>query len=118
MAQSRLIASPRHIRLGRKGTRSEYPPETGRQLLALCRLRRRFPHDLDAIRFGLWYVRYRIPIDDVKQSMVHLGDHSRTGANGLLEEILLNQAFNLPPFWNGLGKEVCNTGGENVGVSY
>lgn len=67
-----LLPRPRRIRLGRKGTRSEYPPETGRQLLALCRLRRRFPHDLDAIRFGLWYERYRIPIDAVKQSMEQL----------------------------------------------
>ncbi len=55
-----------------EGTRSEYPPETGQQLLALCRLRRRFPHDLDAIRFGLWYERYPLPIDDVKRSMEQL----------------------------------------------
>jgi hypothetical protein len=67
-----LLPRPRRIRLGRRGTRSEYPPETGRQLLALCRLRRWFPHDLDAIRFGLWYERYRIPIDDVKRSMEQL----------------------------------------------
>lgn len=70
--KARLLPHPRLIRLGRKGTRSEYPPETGRQLLALCRLRRRFPHDLDAIRFRLWYERYSLSIDDVKQSMEQL----------------------------------------------
>ncbi len=68
----RLLPHPRLIRLGRKGTRSEYPPETGKRLLALCRLRRRFPHNLDAIRFGLWYERYPLPIEDVKQSMEQL----------------------------------------------
>ncbi len=69
----RLLPHPRRISLGRgEGTRSEYPPETGQQLLALCRLRRRFPHDLDAIRFGLWYERYPLPIDDVKRSMEQL----------------------------------------------
>ena len=69
----RLLPHPRRISLGRgQGTRSEYPPETGRQFLALCRLRRRFPHDLDAIRFGLWFERYRLPIDDVKWSMEQL----------------------------------------------
>ncbi len=71
--KERLLPSPRRISLGRgQGMRSEYPPETGRQLLALCRLRRRFPHDLDAIRFGLWYEHYSLPIDDVKQSMEQL----------------------------------------------
>ena len=69
----RLLSRPRRISLGRgQGMRSEYPPETGRQLLALCRLRRRFPHDLDAIRFGLWCERYPLPTDDVKQSMEQL----------------------------------------------
>lgn len=68
-----LLPRPRRVSLGRgQGMRSEYPPETGRQLLALCRLRRRFPHDLDAIRFGLWYERYSLPIEDVKQSMEQL----------------------------------------------
>lgn len=67
-----ILPRPRIIRLGRHGTRSEYPPETGQQLLALCRLRRRFPHDLDTIRFGLWYKGYSLPIDDVKQSMEEL----------------------------------------------
>jgi len=67
-----LLPRPRLIRLRRHGTRSEYPPETGKRLLALCRLRRRFPHDLDAIRFGLWYKRYLLPIDDVKRSMEQL----------------------------------------------
>lgn len=71
--KERLLPRPRRISLGRgQGTRSEYPSETERQLLALCRLRRRFPHDLDAIRFGLWYERYQIPIDDVKRSMEQL----------------------------------------------
>ncbi len=70
--KERLLPRPRLIRLGRRGTRSEYPPETGQRLLALCRLRRRFPHDLDAIRFGLWYKRYQFPIDDVKRSMEQL----------------------------------------------
>jgi hypothetical protein len=71
--KERLLPRPRLIRLGRgQGTRSEYPPETGKRLLALCRLRRRFLHDLDAIRFGLWYERYPLPIDDVKQSMEQL----------------------------------------------
>jgi hypothetical protein len=70
--KERLLPHPRIIRLGRRGTRSEYPPETAKMLLAICRLRRRFPHDLDAIRFGLWYERYRLPIDDVKQSMEQL----------------------------------------------
>ena len=68
-----LLPRPRRISLGRPlGTRSEYPPGTGQQLLALCRLRRRFPHDLDAVRFGLWYERYPLPIDDVKRSMEQL----------------------------------------------
>lgn len=68
-----LLPHPRRISLGRPlGTRSEYPPGTDQQLLALCRLRRRFPHDLDAVRFGLWYERYPLPIDDVKQSMEQL----------------------------------------------
>lgn len=67
-----LLPRPKLIRLGRHGTRSEYPPETGQQLLALCHLRRRFPHDLDAIRFFLWYKGYWLPIDDVKQSMEQL----------------------------------------------
>ena len=71
--KGRLLPRPRRISLGRgQGTRSEYPPETGRQLLALCRLRRRFPHDLDAVCFGLWFERYPLPIDDVKRSMVQL----------------------------------------------
>ncbi len=71
--KERLLPRPRRISLGRgQGTRSEYPPETGQQLLALCRLRRRFQHDLDVIRFGLWYERYRLPIDDVKRSMEQL----------------------------------------------
>lgn len=69
----RLLPRPRRTSLGRgQGTRSEYPPETGQQLLALCRLRRRFPHDLDAIRFGLWYEHYPLPIDDVKRSIEQL----------------------------------------------
>ena len=67
-----LLLRPRRISLGRHGTRSEYPPETGQQLLALCRLRRRFPHDLDAIRFSLWYKGYSLPLSDVKQSMEQL----------------------------------------------
>jgi hypothetical protein len=67
--KARLLPRPRLIRLGRWGTRSEYPPETGKRLLALCRLRRGFPHDLDTIRFGLWYERYPLPIEDVKGSM-------------------------------------------------
>ncbi len=68
-----LLPPPRRISLGRPlGTRSEYPPGTDQQLLALCRLRRRFPHDLDAVRFGLWYERYPLPIDGVKQSMEQL----------------------------------------------
>lgn len=68
-----LLPRPRHISLGRPlGTRSEYPPGTGQQLLALCRLRRRFPHDLDAVRFGLWYERYPLSIDDVKRSIEQL----------------------------------------------
>src|SRR6266851_6653704 len=67
-----LLPRPRLIRLGRRGTRSEYPPETAKILLAICRLRRRFQHDLDAIRFGLWYERYSLPIDDVKRSMEQL----------------------------------------------
>ena len=69
----RLLPRPRLIRLGRgRGTRSEYPPETVKRLLVLCRLRRRFPHDLDAIRFSLWYEHYPLPIDDVKRSMEQL----------------------------------------------
>lgn len=68
-----LLPHPRRISLGRsRGTRSEYPPGTGQQLLALCRLRRRFPHDLDAVRFGLWYERYPLPIDDVRRSIEQL----------------------------------------------
>lgn len=68
-----LLPGPRRIALGRpRGTRSEYPPGTGQQLLALCRLRRRFPHDLDAIRFGLWLERYPLPLDDVKRSVEQL----------------------------------------------
>jgi hypothetical protein len=71
--KERLLPRPRLVRLGRgRGTRSEYPPETGKILLALCRLRRRFPHDLDAIRFGLWLVGYQLPIDYVKRSMERL----------------------------------------------
>ena len=71
--KERLLPRPRRISLGRgQGTRSEDPPETGRQLLALCRLRRRFPHDLDAVRFGLWCERYQFPMDDVKRSMEQL----------------------------------------------
>src|SRR5713226_1189977 len=71
--KARLLPRPRLIRLGRgQGTRSEYPPETGKRLLALCRLRRRFPHNLEAIRFGLWCEGYQFPIDDVKRSMEQL----------------------------------------------
>lgn len=82
--KERLLPRPRLIRLGHgRGTRSEYPSETERQLLALCRLRRRFPHDLDAIRFGLWYERYLLPIDDVKWSMEQL-------LNPLLHALPLN----------------------------
>ena len=57
-------------------------------LLALCRLRRRFPHDLDAIRFGLWYKRYSLPIDDVKRSMERL-------LNPLLRTLPLNTSDSL-----------------------
>ena len=71
--KERLLPRLRRISLGRgQGTRSEYPPEAAKRLLALCRLRRRFPHDLDAVRFGLWCERYPIPIDDVKRSMEQL----------------------------------------------
>jgi hypothetical protein len=71
--KERLLPRPRRISLGRgQGTRSEYPPETAKILLAICRLRRRFQHDLDAIRFGLWYEGYRLPIGDVKRSMEQL----------------------------------------------
>lgn len=68
-----LLPRPRRISLGRgKGMRSEYAPETGRQFLAICRLRRRFPHDLDAIRFALWYEGYALPLADVKRSIEQL----------------------------------------------
>src|SRR5260370_34391763 len=71
--KARLFPRPRRISLGRgQGMRSEYPPETAKILLAICRLRRRFQHDLDAIRLGLWYEGYRLPIDDVKRSMEQL----------------------------------------------
>src|SRR5229473_2591303 len=71
--KERLLPRPRRISLGRgQGMRSEYPPEIAKILLAICRLRRRFQHDLDAIRFGLWYEGYRLPIDDVKRSMEQL----------------------------------------------
>lgn len=69
----RLLPQPRLISLGkRQGMRSEYPPGTAKQLLALCQHLRRFPHDLDAVRFILWYEGYSIPLNDVKQSIEQL----------------------------------------------
>src|SRR5260370_17031784 len=71
--KERLLPRPRRISLGLgQGTRSEYPPETGRQLLALCRLRRRFPHDLDAVRFVLWCQPYPFPLHDFSRPMHQL----------------------------------------------
>lgn len=71
--KARLLPHPRLIPLGRaQGMRSEYPPGTAKQLLALCQHRRRFPHDLDAVRFALWYEGYPVLLDDVKQSMEQL----------------------------------------------
>lgn len=49
--------------------RSGYPPGTARQLLALCRLLQRFPHDLDAVCFALWYEGFPLQLDDVKRSL-------------------------------------------------
>jgi hypothetical protein len=71
--KARLLPHPQLISLGRgQGMRSEYPPGTARQLLALCRHRRRFPHDLDAVRFALWYEGYPVLLDDVKQAIEQL----------------------------------------------
>lgn len=65
-----LLPHPRRTSLGRgKGMRSEYPPGTARQLLALCRLLRRFPHDLDAVCFALWFEGFPLQPDDLKQSL-------------------------------------------------
>lgn len=49
--------------------RSEYPPGTARQLLALSRLLRRFPHDLDAVCFALWYEGFPLQPDVIKRSL-------------------------------------------------
>lgn len=65
-----LLPRSRRIHLGKAhGTRSEYPPETGRQLLALCRIHftqkeKRLPR----IRFAIWLEGYSVPIGKLKES--------------------------------------------------
>ena len=63
--------STRHLGWG-KGTCSFYPPETGPRLLALCRLRQWFPHDMDAVRFLFWLEGYSIQMEVLKYSLRQL----------------------------------------------
>lgn len=64
-----LIPRPRRIHLGYgKGTRSDYPPETLSQMLALCRLHGTEKR-LDVIRLSLWIEGYPLPLHPLKESL-------------------------------------------------
>lgn len=64
----RLFSATRPSR-GWYGSETLYPPETVQHVLAICRLKQRFPHNLELLRFLLWCEGYSLPLPDIKQAI-------------------------------------------------
>lgn len=110
-----LFARPQRVRLpGKATTCFAYPPETGNQLIALCRLH--FGHGperrLDPLRLALWCEGFDIQLPALRRTLKELfvipatkqlRQISRTGADALEASELIADAIVKTPLRRGRG---------------